>query len=272
MTTPGLAADQEQRQAAIDAAERDAGNPKPVYTLIGSIFAQAEAWKAKRLTVIAEQCPKCDEPDGAIARPCKFREDQACRHREIFKNWEKYERTKHNLLAGKVPLDLHAKILRRQYDGRTAVVAARRIYAKEGKLAILAGSVGAGKSMGLALGVSARGGLFVKAFDLDPFGRDVDDLIKACEETTLLALDDVGAGRSASDVARARIEQIVCARFDAGMQTMLSTNKTQQNFYPLYGGVHGRIHDRCKGDKIGWVTCLEKSSRGQVPHNEKAEK
>lgn len=273
MKDHGLAADQEQHQAAADAAERDASKPKPVYSLIGSIFAQAEAWKAMRLTVLAEQCPKCAEPDGEIARPCKFRDDQACRHREIFKHWAKYEYRKRNLLAGKVPHDFHSKILRNEYDGRTSVVAARRIYKKEGKLAILAGPVGSGKTLGIGLAIAARGGLFVKAFDLDPFGRDADDLINACLETPLLGLDDVGAGRSASDVARARVEQIVCARYDAGMQSMLSTNKTEANFYPLYGGLNGRIHDRCKEDKIGWVTCLEKSSRGAVvAHNEKAEK
>lgn len=272
----GEIADAEQAQRAREAESRAAGDFAPiggsVADFLGPLSRAREAWQRRKLSVLESDCPDC-QVDSAAARVCSFRGQEFCRHVAELGRRGRLRTLEANMRRGKVPEDLWKPIVRGDFEHRVATAAARRIVAEEGKLAILAGGAGAGKSFGLALTIAERGGWFQSASDLDPFGAAVNELLEHCGEVSLLGLDDVGAGRSISDTARARVEQLVCMRWDRGLPTVITTNLTRSNFWPLYGGPMGRIADRVNSDPVGWVTCLEDSKRhNPQPFNERSEK
>lgn len=260
--------DMEQEERARKAKERPAGQPTPISEILQGLGDARAAWERRRLAVIESDCPPC-RVDSAKAKVCAFRGHDFCAHKPELERRARTSILARNLLVGKVPqgprdhegLNYWDRILQGKFGTNSAVAAARRIVADEGRLAIFSGNAGAGKSLGMALALAERGGFFVSAAALDPFGKEANVLLDHCGEVPLLGLDDAGAGRSASDVARARLEQLACQRWDAGRPTIITTNCTQAEFWPLYGGHLGRLADRLSSDPIGWVQCLEESHR-----------
>ena len=267
----GQAADAEQAARAQATTHRE-----PTEIAMGGIadfIKRAEAgWRRKKLAVQESDCPNCTV-DAPAARACAFRGQDFCSHAPELRRRGRVVTLTANMSKGKVPPPYWKPISTGNFRESSATAAARRIIAEEGKLAILAGIPGNGKTFGLGLAIAEKGGLFCLASDLDPFGKETNDLVDACMEAPTLCLDDAAAGRSASDVARARIELILCARWDAGKSSMVSSNQARSTFWPLYGGALGRVADRLNQDPIGWVNCLEDSFRAHPPSaNERGEK
>ena len=270
--TTGTSADAEQASRA-----REAEHRKPTefaMSGIADMVRKAEdGWRRKRLAVVETDCPVCSI-DAPGARSCAFRGQECCKHSKELERRGRIVTLTANMSKGKVPAPYWTPVSTGAFNESAATAAARRIVAEEGKLAVLAGIPGNGKTFGLALAIALRGGLFCRASDLDPFGKDANDLVEACIDAPLLALDDAGAGRSSSDVARARAEMILCARWDPGRPSMVSSNQARATFWPLYGGPRGRVADRLNQDAIGWVNCLEDSFRvaPSVPFSGRGEK
>src|SRR5205823_4389809 len=136
---------------------------------------------------------------------------------------------------------------------------------------VAAGTPGNGKTLGAALYLitwdfceeddGSPDALLVNASRLDGYGPRVEKLEELCLTVGCLALDDVGMGKSSSGMAVSRIESIVCERANNQQYTYLTTNLAPDQFWPLFGGVDGRMADRVLSDPIGWVTCLEPSRR-----------
>jgi hypothetical protein len=76
-----------------------------------------------------------------------------------------------------------------------------------------------------------------------------------------LVLNDVGAGCSMTSVCVPRIEQLLCARWDAGLPTIVTSNLDDESFWRSFGGEDGRLADRLRADPVGWIDCLEDSLR-----------
>lgn len=225
-----------------------------------AVQAAMGGWNRKKLAVLESDCPNCTV-DSPAAKSCSFRGQDFCAHAGELQRRGRVLTLTANMSKGKVPPPYWNRVARGDFVESAATAAARRIVAEEGKFAILAGIPGNGKTLGLALAIAERGGLFCPASALDPFGKDVNELVEACLEASLLCLDDAAAGMSASENSRKRIEQIACARWDAGLATMISSNQARATFWPLYGGPVGRVADRLNQDPIGWVNCLEESFR-----------
>ena len=268
--TTGHAADAEQLGRANAASHREPSD-FPMRGIADHIRRAEEGWQRKKLAVIETDCPVCSV-DAPAARSCSFRGQDFCLHAGELKSRGRALSLTANMSKGKVPAPYWIPVSTGQFKESAATAAARRIVAEEGKLAILAGVPGNGKTFGLALAIAEKGGLFCSASMLDPFGKEANDLIEACLDASLLALDDAAAGMSASDNARKRVELIVCGRWDAGKPTMVSSNLSRATFWPLHGGPLGRIADRLGQDPIGWVNCLEESFRAHPPSfNERGE-
>lgn len=245
-----------QAERASAAEGRQDSEPTSVADLLAGLEKARAAWERKRATVIESDCPPC-QVDSARARVCVFRGQEICKHAPELDRRGRAKTLEANLRHSKAPNRHWPAILSGNYEARAAVAAARRMVADEGKLAIFAGGPGAGKTFGLSVALAERGGWFQTAAGLDPFGKEVNELLDHCAEVSLLGLDDAGAGRSVSDVARARFEQLVCLRWDRGLPTIVTTNLLQSDFWPLYGGPLGRVADRLSQDPVGWVFCLE---------------
>jgi hypothetical protein len=257
----GERADREQLQRAHDAGTRD-GGPAMVGSMLAGLANARAAWERRRASVIESSCPNC-AIDSAAAKVCTFRGHDFCRHLVELEARGRAKARHANLVKSKALLkpEDFGMVVSGRYNVTAAVAAAKRIAAEEGRLAILAGNAGGGKSLGMAVALSERGGFFVAASDLDPFGKEVNELMAHCSTVGLLGIDDAGAGRSASDVARGRVEQLVCQRWDAGKATIVTTNSTRAEFWALYGGPLGRVADRLNSDPVGWVDCIEESYR-----------
>ena len=265
--------EREQQKRAAEAQSRTPGEPVPISDLLAPLARAKEAWERRRLSVIESDCPEC-QVDSAAARVCAFRGQDFCAHTAELQRRGRVKVLEANLRRGRVPSEHWKPIMSGQITTSSAVAGARRIIAEEGKLAIFGGTAGSGKSFGLALVTAECGGFFQPAAGLDPFGKKIDELLEHCLEVPLLGLDDAGAGRSHSDQARARLEQLVCQRWDDGKRTVITTNLARSDFWPLYGGNQGRIADRLNGDPVGWVVCNEESRRTGNPKafNERAER
>lgn len=259
----GESADAIQAQKEREATARPRGHLTPVAELLGGLAEARAAWERRRASVLESDCPEC-EVDSARAKVCWFRGQECCKYASELQRRGRVKTLETNLRVAHAPEDLWGRILEGRFENRAAIAAARRIVADEGKLAIFAGGPGAGKTLGLALALAERGGWFQSASGLDPFGKETNELLEHCADVSLLGLDDAGAGRSISDVARARFEQLVCARWDRGLPTIVTTNLTRPQFWPLYGGPLGRVADRLSSDPVGWVSCLE-DGRRKVP-------
>jgi hypothetical protein len=269
--TESAAADAGVESRAREAARRPPSDPAPLADLLGSVASARAAWERKRLAVIESDCPGC-RFDAPRAMACAFRGHDFCAHVGAIAEAGARRAREANLRRSNAPAEYWRAIIAGRYDDSAAVAAARRIAAREGKLAIFAGGVGGGKSFGMSLALAERGGFFTGAGSLDPFGPDANELLEHCAVVPLLALDDAGAGRSISDVARQRTEQLICQRWDAGLATIVSTNLTRAAFWPLYGGALGRVADRLNADPVGWVSCLEISRRNPSPFSERGER
>jgi hypothetical protein len=257
-----LQADAEQTARAESATARGTTDPVRVADLLEGVERMRAAWGRRKLAVLESECPEC-AIDTQAALSCSFRgQEGVCKYTAEIARRGRAKILGLNLARGKVPKDLWAPILGGTVDASTAAVAAaKRIIAGEGQLAIISGGPGQGKSFGLALAIAERGGWFVHAASFDPFGKDVNELLQHCLEVPLLGLDDLAAGRSISDIARQRAEQILCSRWDAGLPTLATTNLQKEQFWPLYGGHLGRVADRLAADKVGWVRCLNDNRR-----------
>jgi hypothetical protein len=259
----GLIADMKQGQRALAAHNREAGDTEPIAQSIEETLASVahakEAYDKKKLRVFQMECPRCDDADSAIAEFCAFRGETGCRHESEIKQLGLRKTLEANLRAGKVPEAHWSAILAGDVDALTPVAAVRRVLAGELNLVILAGGPDSGKSFAAALAVAERGGFFVNAEVFDQFPNKIDSLLKHAREIPLLAIDDVAAGRSTSQVAAPQIEGLVRERFDRVRPTILTTNLTQAQFWPFYGGDCGRMANRAGPN--GWVRCLEKARR-----------
>lgn len=254
-------ADAQQQERAKDAGRRSASEPVPVASLVGSIEAARAAWERRRLSVLESECPDC-EVDSARARVCTFRGQDVCRFAAEIQHRGRVKTLEANLRHAHAPQAFWPAILAGDVGQTSAVGAARRIVAGEGRLAVFAGGPGQGKSFGAAVALAERGGWFQPASGLDPFGKEANELLAHCARVGLLVLDDAGAGRSNSDVAKQRLEQLVRERWDDDLPTIVTTNLTKETFWPLYGGPLGRIADRLGSDPVGWVRCVHEHQRG----------
>ena len=203
--------------------------------------------------------PPCTSPDDQVAKSCGFLGEQGCKHVDELRKRARRRTLEANLRAGKVPEVHWAAILSGDIDALAPIGAVRRVLAGELALIVLAGGPDAGKSFAAAWGVAERGGFWVTADTFDQFATKLDDVLKRCREAPWLAIDDVGAGRSTSQVAAPQLESLVRERFDRERPTVLTTNLTQANFWPLYGGECGRLASRAGPN--GWVRCLERARR-----------
>jgi hypothetical protein len=259
----GLAADLDQEQRAREARGHPAADFEPVgenlEDTMASVARAKEAFDRKKLRVLEQDCARCDNPDSTLARHCGFRGEQECGHATEFQARGRRKTLETNLRTGKVPEAHWRAILAGDIDGLPAVAAVRRVLAGEVNLVILGGTPDSGKSFAAALAVAERGGYFMDASVLDQFPNKIDNLLKHCREIPLLAIDDVGSGRSTSQVAAPQLEGLVRERFDRERPTILTTNLTREQFWPFYGGDCGRMANRA--GSAGWVRCLEKARR-----------
>lgn len=259
----GLSADLEQDERRRESKSRPAGEPEPisgpVEDALVALARAKDAYDRKRLRVIDQDCPTCKDPDAPLARFCSFRGEQVCHHTEELALRGKRKTLEANLRSAKVPEAHWSAILRNDIDALAPVAAVRRALAGEKNLIVLAGTPDSGKSFAAAMAVAARGGFWVNAETFDQYANKIDTLLNHCREVPLLAIDDVGAGRSTSEVAAPQIEGLVRERFDRDRLTILTTNLSEAKFWPFYGGPVGRMANRV--GENGWIHCLDKARR-----------
>jgi DNA replication protein DnaC len=221
------------------------------------------AWEARRLKVHDEDCPRCDTPACAIAKACKFAgASDFCKHSAALVLVEVRRAREANLRAAGVPLEFWPKVLNGGVDrARIAVGAVRRIVKGEGRLVVLAGTPGSGKTLAATLALAHVGGRFARAAELDQLTAEGATRMEELLHARFLVLDDAGAGRSVSEVAAPRVEELLAARWDRKRPSVVTTNCSRTVFWKHYGGEKGRIADRLRSDAIGWVPCTEESAR-----------
>jgi DNA replication protein DnaC len=263
MTENGHQQDAEQQQKATEAARRE-----PTSFDLSALPAWVEsaqgAWIKRRAELNCTPCVL--DSDGA--RRCSFRgQEEICKHAATMRAQDRRRELEAAMSGGLVPLPYREKILAGKFEDRRAIAAVRQFVGRRSRFMILAGGNGAGKTLALCLAVAYRKGLFVPAWEFDPYGKEADELVATCMEVSVLAIDDAGAGRSTSKVCQARIEQVLCGRYDAGKDTIVSTNLVKKSFGPLYGG--NRLLDRLNADPLGWIPCLEESLRATPPEVKK---
>ena len=132
---------------------------------------------------------------------------------------------------------------------------AARLAQGEGRILVLAGRVGRGKSTAAAYGLTFMPGLWVHSPMLAiPQDDENDDgtisdreMRKAC----LLVIDDLGSEHSPSGYVGNRVNDVLTYREANNMPAIITTNKTAEEFKILYGD---RIISRLNGRKeaMGW--------------------
>jgi hypothetical protein len=259
----GARSDAEAQAKAIAARGRPAGEPEPIgdsiAEVMGAVARAKDAHDRKKLSVLQANCPKCELPDCETARFCNFRGEKECKHTDALKVRGKIKTRETNLRNGKVPSKHWEPILSNDIDELTPVAAVYRALAGEMDLVILAGGPDSGKSFAAALAIAERGGFWVNAEVFDQFPSEIKPLLHHCREAPLLVVDDVGAGRSTSQVAAPQIEGLIRERFDRELITIQTTNLTKAEFWPFYGGECGRMANRLGPN--GWVRCLDTARR-----------
>jgi hypothetical protein len=259
----------------------DAATALMADVLMAQVRAAHDAAKARRLRIVAQDCPGCTLP----MRPtCFIRGTEDCKLTPQLEDQAKVRNRADNLLRCDIPRKHWAPLTGAIEPGYNSVAQVRRLLAGEGKLLVLAGTPGNGKSLAAALAVAERGGWFCIAARLDGFmgGKDsVDGRMERARATRLLALDDVGRGSGGTKIALQRIEELICARWDNEQPTIVTFNfsieaTNREGFAALFGGAEGRVLDRLtdKSEPIGWQECLEDSRRRAAGEdfNERGEK
>lgn len=136
-----------------------------------------------------------------------------------------------------------------------AVQLVEKLLAGEGRVLVLAGAPGRGKSAGAAVALARFPGLWVNAPDLarpPAKGEPSPDLDTRMRAAALLVLDEVGLEHSPSGYAAGRICAAIAARDAYKRPTIITTNLSAEQFSQRYGD---RIVSRLNGDAIGWQTC-----------------
>ena len=131
--------------------------------------------------------------------------------------------------------------------------AVQRLLAGDGILLVLAGEPGRGKSFAAAYALSQRRGLWHRAPELArPPAEDEPDPVVRLRAVQLLVLDDVGLEHSPGGYALSRILDVLDAREEQELPSIVTTNLSPAGFRDRYGE---RIASRINGDPIGWITC-----------------
>jgi DNA replication protein DnaC len=223
-----------------------------VGNLPAELLLARAAWERRKLAVLEHDCPSCGDPDDVRFQHCTFRGSEVCRHLGVLQQRSDRTSLEAHMRAGNVPAEFWPVILNRKVNkAGSAIAAVRRLLAGEGRSIILSGTPGSGKSLGAALAIAEQGGVFARAAELDALNAEGAKLVEHLQATQLLVLDDAGAGRSTSDVAAPRVEEILCARWDGRRPTIVTTNLSQAKFWPAFGGEHGRLADRVRSDPVG---------------------
>jgi hypothetical protein len=123
----------------------------------------------------------------------------------------------------------------------------------EGKILMLAGMAGRGKSTAAAYALTFKSGLWVFAPHLSLlFGQHkdaVDD--SAMNHAGLLVIDDLGSEHSPGGHVAGRVNAVLVIREAHGLPTALTTNLPAEKFKTIYGD---RIVSRlnAKKESLGW--------------------
>ena len=131
---------------------------------------------------------------------------------------------------------------------RTAAVAAvDEFISSDSRILVLAGGVGTGKSVAGAYAIWRKRGLFIHASKLGAIGAfDADDreMMRRVESSPLLVVDDVGSGTDTKGRIDAMIDAMIVCRFDKGLATLITTNRSAEIFKQ---GAGERVVDRIRG-------------------------
>lgn len=160
-----------------------------------------------------------------------------------------------------VPDRLAAIVLAGKLRQTQAVEAARKVATGIGRVVVLSGKAGCGKSVALALALSLRPGVWIHGptLAIPPRRDDDDDADARMRGCGLLVVDDVGAEHSPSGYAVSRLTDAVVARDGMGRPTLISTNLGAAQFVERYGE---RLSSRLNGDALGFVRLTDADLRG----------
>lgn len=169
-------------------------------------------------------------------------------------------------LRQRVPLDLVHATLAPDFDASApAVVEARRwVDAGNRGLLCLAGRVGTGKSLGLAVWAIATGALWVNAAEVSTWQLDAAEKTRRWSDAPALAIDELGGQGSTGDREVARLAVVLAARWGAGRPTAISTNLSRVTVARLFDDARpeeSRLMDRIR-ERGAWAQIGGESRRG----------
>lgn len=160
-----------------------------------------------------------------------------------------------------VPLRTLYALASHQIDQRSAaVVAAKKWKERRSGILVLAGPVGAGKSVGAGLWASYSGASWRAAAALNVRDTDVRQLI----ELSALVLDEVGGPGSTTAMAIERTAHILARRFEAMRPTLVTTNLNRDDLARTIDKARARNESRLL-DRVNedgeWIDCKGTSRR-----------
>lgn len=177
------------------------------------------------------------------------------------------ESMKEKLLRRGVPEVFHALLLDGKLEPTQALTLVEELLAGNGRLLIMSGKAGCGKSQAAGFALSRRSGLWVHAPDLArPQPKEEVESGNVLEERMraagLLVLDDVGLEHSPGGFAAARIADVLVHREAARRPTIVTTNLSGDEFAAKYGD--DRMRSRLDGDPLGWQTVVGPDLRSEL--------
>jgi len=122
-----------------------------------------------------------------------------------------------------------------------------------GRLLVLAGLPGVGKSVAAAYAIRRYRGTWIRCSQIakvQGFGAEHEQSRHRLKNTRLLVIDDLGAENN-TDFSRSAVEELIADRYDDNVRTILTTNLDVKAFKAAYTG---RICDRIAGeDAFEWI-------------------
>lgn len=138
-----------------------------------------------------------------------------------------------------------------------------------GRLLVLAGETGSGKSAAAAIGLLKYGGTWLDAMS-ELVRPMTDDRQEEVEIAPLVVIDDAGneymKDPGPDSYAAKRLCELVCARLDRwNLPTLITTNLTVGQWFGdkgRDGRYDQRLRSRLRGDPVGWHNVSTKDMRG----------
>jgi hypothetical protein len=235
-------------------------NPVPIADTVSEVLRSIKdakgAYDRLRLKVIPAECETCSI-DSEKQVSCSFSGDPECQHLPMLERRRRMAGMVARCRAAKVPGKYIEELDR--IDPCAARQAVRRVLDGNAMSAVLLGTPGSGKTLSACRALAERGGLFIPASSLDVLSVETANTIERLCIESMVVLDDVGRGRSATVLSLDRTEDVLCRRYDAGLPTIITANLTRGEFWGLHAIGGGRVQDRLGEDSV--TLCREASRR-----------